>query len=88
MLFVSLVHSHPGKFEETVRALKRLHVPENIKIREFVGLFGDPDAVIIFEAGDEKSLSNCRRMGTMSLQLMPIGTVSDYDIRLWQLNSI
>lgn len=55
MLFVSIVNSHPGKFEETVRALKRLQVPENIKIREFVGLFGEPDAVIIFEAGDETS---------------------------------
>ncbi len=54
MLFVTIVHSHPGKFEETVRALKRLKIPEDIKIREFLGLFGDPDAIIIFEAGDEK----------------------------------
>ena len=53
MLFVTIVHSHPGTFEETVRALKRLKIPEDIKIREFLGLFGDPDAIIIFEASDE-----------------------------------
>ena len=54
MLFVTMIHSLPGKFEETVRSLKRLKVPGDIKIREFLGLFGDPDAIIIFEAEDEK----------------------------------
>lgn len=48
-----MIQSMPGKFEETVRALKRLKVPDGIKIREFLGLFGEPDALIVFEAESE-----------------------------------
>ena len=54
MLFVTTIESADGKFEDTIRALKRLKIPEDVKIREFLGLFGDPDAIIIFEAEDEK----------------------------------
>jgi len=55
MLFVSIVKAGEGKFEETVRALKRLKIPKNVKVREFIGLFGEPDAIIIFETTDEKT---------------------------------
>ena len=48
-----MIQSMPGKYEETVRALKRLKIPEDIKIREFLGLFGEPDAMIVFEAENE-----------------------------------
>ncbi|MDD4307885.1 MAG: hypothetical protein PHU53_03650 [Thermoplasmata archaeon] len=54
MLLVTTITAMDGKFEETIRALKRLKVPEGIKVREFLGLFGEPDAMIIFEASDEK----------------------------------
>ena len=54
MLFVTTIESSEGKFEDNIRALKRLKIPEEIKIREFLGLFGEPDAIIIFEASDEK----------------------------------
>jgi uncharacterized protein with GYD domain len=55
MLFVTIVKSPEGKFEETVRALKRLKIPKDIKVREFIGLFGEPDAIIIFETKSEKT---------------------------------
>jgi len=54
MLLVTTIQAKEGQFEDTIRALKRLKVPEGIKVREFLGLFGEPDAIIIFEAPDEK----------------------------------
>ena len=54
MLFVTTIESGEGKFEDTIRALKRLKIPEGIKVREFLGMFGEPDAILIFETGDEK----------------------------------
>lgn len=53
MLFVTTIESGEGKFEDTIRALKRLKIPEEIKVREFLGLFGEPDAILIFESNDE-----------------------------------
>ena len=53
MLFVTTIESGEGKFEDTIRALKRLKIPEGIVVREFLGLFGEPDAILIFETGDE-----------------------------------
>jgi uncharacterized protein with GYD domain len=58
MLFVSIVNAPEGKFEETVRALKRLKIPEGIKLREFVGLFGEPDAILIFETEDQNKATD------------------------------
>ena len=54
MLFVTTIESTEGKFEDTIRALKRLKIPEGIQVREFLGLFGEPDAILIFETSDEK----------------------------------
>ena len=53
MLFVTTIESGEGKFEDTIRALKRLKIPEGIEVREFLGLFGEPDAILIFETADE-----------------------------------
>jgi len=54
MLMVTTIHTKEGKFEDTIRALKRLKIPDGIKVREFLGLFGEPDAIIVFEAADER----------------------------------
>jgi uncharacterized protein with GYD domain len=66
MLLVTTIQAKEGRFEDTIRALKRLKIPEGIKIREFLGLFGETDAIIIFEAENEKkavefvcSLASC-----------------------------
>jgi hypothetical protein len=48
MLLVTTIQAKEGRFEDTIRALKRLKIPEGIKIREFLGLFGETDAIIIF----------------------------------------
>jgi len=53
MLFVSTIRAMPGKFDETVRLLKHSKVPDGVEIKEFLGLFGKPDAVVIFEAKSE-----------------------------------
>lgn len=53
MLFVTTIESGEGKFEDTIRSLKRLKIPEGIEVREFLGLFGEPDAILIFETTDE-----------------------------------
>ena len=54
MIFVTMIETTPGTYEESLRAMKRLKIPENIKIREFLGLFGGVDVIIIFEAEDQK----------------------------------
>lgn len=54
MLFVTTIHAADGKFEDAIRALKRLKIPDGVKVREFLGLFGDPDAIIVYETQNEK----------------------------------
>lgn len=54
MLFVTTIKADQGRYEDTIRALKRLKVPDGVKVREFLGLFGDTDAIIVFETQDEK----------------------------------
>lgn len=54
MLFITTVKVIPGRYEEATRAIKRPKIPKDVKIREFLGLFGKPDVAIIFEAPDEK----------------------------------
>ena len=53
MLFVTTLKALPGKYDEATRSFRHPKIPENIKIREFLGLFGKPDALIVFEAPDE-----------------------------------
>jgi hypothetical protein len=53
MMFVAQITAMPGRYEETVRLLKHLRTPKEIKIKFFLGLFGKPDAVIIFETQSE-----------------------------------
>jgi hypothetical protein len=48
-----MITAQPGKFEDCVRSLKRFKIPEGIVVREFLGLFGEPDAMIVFEAESE-----------------------------------
>lgn len=54
MLFVTTLKVIPGKYEEATRSIRRPKIPKDVKIREFLGLFGKPDVIIIFEATNEK----------------------------------
>ncbi len=53
MLFVTKLQALPGKYDEATRLFRHPKIPDEIKIREFLGLFGKPDAIIIFEAPSE-----------------------------------
>jgi uncharacterized protein with GYD domain len=55
MLFVTFLTSIPGKYVEAVRVFKHPNLLPGIKIRMFLGLFGKPDALLIFEAPDEST---------------------------------
>ena len=55
MMFVAHITAMPGRYEETVRLLKHLRMPKEIKIKLFLGLFGKPDAIIVFETQSEST---------------------------------
>ncbi|MFA5772697.1 MAG: hypothetical protein WC974_08220 [Thermoplasmata archaeon] len=55
MLFVTLLNIIPGKFQEAIRLIKNPPKTQNIQIKSRVGIFGKPDAIMIFEAKDEQS---------------------------------
>jgi len=54
MIFVSSLDVIPGKVDDLQKIIKSLKVPEDIKIREFLTLFGKPDYLLTFEAPDEE----------------------------------
>jgi uncharacterized protein with GYD domain len=54
MLFVTTLTALPGKYDEATRLFRHPRTPDEVKIREFLGLFGKPDALIIFEAPNER----------------------------------
>ncbi len=54
MIFVSTLDVIPGKVDDLQKIIKSLEVPEDIKIREFLTLFGKPDYLLTFEAPDEE----------------------------------
>jgi uncharacterized protein with GYD domain len=53
MLFLCTLRFLPGQYEAAVRGYKNPKIPHGVKIREFLGIFGDQDALVIFEAPDE-----------------------------------
>jgi hypothetical protein len=44
----------PGKHSELIKKSKNPDVPEGINIIKFIGMFGKPDNLAIFEAKDEE----------------------------------
>ena len=54
MIFVSTLDVIPGKVDEIRKIIKSLKLPEDIKMREFLGLFGKPDFLMTFEAPNEE----------------------------------
>lgn len=58
MIFVSTLDVIPGKVDDFRKIIKTLEIPEDIKIREFLSLFGKPDFLLTFEApNEERALS-------------------------------
>jgi uncharacterized protein with GYD domain len=58
MIFVSMLDVIPGKVGELQKIISTIKTPKDIKIREFLSLFGKPDYILIFEApNEEKALA-------------------------------
>lgn len=54
MIFVSTLDVIPCKVDDLQKIIKSLEVPEDVKIREFLALFGKPDYLLTFEAPNEE----------------------------------
>jgi hypothetical protein len=54
MLFISLMTALPGKHSELIKKSKNPTVPAGIEITRFLGMFGKPDNIAIFEAESEE----------------------------------
>jgi len=54
MIFVSTLDVIPGRVDELHKIIRNLEIPKDIKIREFLTLFGKPDFLLTFEAPNEE----------------------------------
>ena len=55
MLFITTLDVIPGKARDFLDFLKSFKVPDDVKIHQFLELFGKPDFAIIYEAPDENT---------------------------------
>ncbi|MGQ9630465.1 MAG: GYD domain-containing protein [bacterium] len=55
MLFATTLDIISGKTEEAVNLVKKFKTPKGVTVKEFLGLFGKPDFLVVFEAPDEKT---------------------------------
>lgn len=58
MLFLTTLDIIPGKAEEMFYLIKKTKPPENIRVHQFLKLFGKPDFAIVFEAPSEEEAIN------------------------------
>lgn len=54
MTFVTLLAVTPAKNKETYSALKKLKAPPEVKITTALELFGEYDALLVYEAKSER----------------------------------
>ena len=55
MLFVTTMNIIPGNYKRAIKLFKNPEVPDGIEIKVFLGMFGIPDAVLIFESINEET---------------------------------
>ena len=55
MLFVTTMNIIPGNYKKAIKLFKNPSVPEGIIVKQFLGMFGIPDAILIFEAPNEET---------------------------------
>ena len=58
MLFVTSMKALHGQYLEAIKVFKRPKIPEGVEIKEFIGIFGNVDAIVIFEAPDEATAAD------------------------------
>lgn len=57
MLFVMFATAHSERYGDLFHLLRHARIPEGVKIREKLEIFGKPDVVVIFEANNEELAS-------------------------------
>lgn len=55
MLFVTTMNIIPGNYKKAIKLFKNPVIPEGITIKNSLGMFGIPDAILIFEATNEET---------------------------------
>ena len=55
MLFVTSMNIIPGNYTKAVKLFKNPEKPGDVKIHQFLWMFGIPDAMVIFEAPNEET---------------------------------
>lgn len=58
MRFITFLDALPGQYLSMARLLKKIEPPEGGRIETVMGMLGEPDAFIIFEAPDEASAAD------------------------------
>ncbi len=58
MIFVTLLTIRPEQNKEAYSAIKKFKLPKGVSLKTMYGLFGRYDAVLIYEAKDEKAGMN------------------------------
>ncbi len=54
MIFVMFATANPERFADLFHVVRNMKVPEGIKVREKLEIFGKPDVLIVFEAPNEE----------------------------------
>ena len=53
MIFITSMNIIPGNYNKAIKLFKNPALPKDVKITQFLWMFGIPDALLIFEAPDE-----------------------------------
>lgn len=68
MIFVTTLDLIPGKNDDFRKIVKGLKIPEDIRVKEFLSLFGKPDFLIVFEApNEERAMSFVLKFATVTV---------------------
>ncbi len=54
MKFVMFATAHPERYSDLFQMIRKMRIPDGIKVIQRLEIFGKPDVVVVFEARDEK----------------------------------
>ncbi len=76
MIFVSTLDVIPGRVDELHKIIRNLEIPKDIKIREFLTLFGKPDFLLTFEApNEERAMSFILKFVSVAVPKTSVGVL-------------
>ncbi len=74
MIFVTTLDCIPGKVDDLRRIVAGADIPDDIKIREFLALFGKPDYLLTFEApNEERAMSFILKFASVAVPKTSVG---------------